>query len=209
MFLLSVCSVAIVSAVSDHTLTVLLSTLFGFILSHDIFSTFGLLIWSLLSVCTSLPRRLKPLCDRLPDRIFLSLTGIDFRKTNSIKVHLVYFVLTIFKGVILLSVSLVILYFTFTAADIASKDLALTVLGGFVLGSFVLVGVSDALQRVYLLRVFRNPLFPWTCDNVAKFKSRRKLLRYFSIPRTLTTNYGKHLCSKVHVTSNVDSELFL
>ena len=205
MFLLSVCSVIIVSAVTDLTLTVLLSALFGFIFSHNIFSIFSLLMCSLLSVCRSLPFRLKSLCDEVFDRIFLSLTGIDFRKTNRIQVHLVYFALSIFKGAILLTVSLVILYFTFTATDIPSKDLALTVLGGFVFGSFVLIEVSDALQRVYLLGVFRNPLFPWTCDNVANFKSRRKLLRYISIPRTQTTNYGKHSCKKV--TCNLNSKL--
>lgn len=193
IFALSVCSIAIVSTLTDHILAVLLSTTFGFILSQDVFSNFNLVICSLLSGCPSVPHRFKSICDQVLHRTFLSFAGIDFRRSNTVKVHLIYFALEFLKGIILLSVSLIIVYFTFTASNSPQKDLASTILGGFVLGSFFLLQVSDALQRVYLFGVFRNPLFPWTCDNIAKFKSRRKFLRYFSMPRTIVTNYGKHL----------------
>ena len=188
-FLLSVVSIVIVSVLPDPALSALLATTFTFILSHNLFFTFNLLLCCLLSVCPLASSKLKTLCSSL--RKFVSLTGIDCRKTESIKLYLLYWTVSILRDALLLGVGLVIVYFTHTAVDAAGRELATSVTGGLLLGALLVGVVSDGVQGVYILGVVRNPLHPWYCDNATRFKTRRRLLHYFAFPRTLVSNYGE------------------
>ena len=190
-FLLSVVSMVIVSVLPDSALSALLATTFTFILSHNLFFTFNLLLCSLLSVCPLAGNKLNALCSSLGK--FVSLTGIDCHKTESAKVYLLYWTASLLRDALLLSVGLVVVYFTHTAVGAAGRELATSVIGGLLLGALLVGVVSDRVQGVYVLGVVRNPLHPWYCDNVTRFKTRKRLLRYFAFPRALLSNFGECL----------------
>ncbi len=73
--------------------------------------------------------------------------------------------------------------FTHTVTDTIGTG---NIVGGLLLSVYLLLRASDSLQSVYICG---NPLHPWTCDNAAKFKTKRRLLRCFAAPRAIALHY--------------------
>lgn len=181
----------VVSAISDQTLSLLLSTAFGFVLSQNIFHTASSLLCALLSLCPAVRAKLEAHCNSY--KMFVSVTGIDCHRMRQLKLSILYWAFSSVRSALLLGIGLVVVYLTFTVTDGAARVLVMNIIGGLILGTYVLMRVSNGLQKVYLFRVFRNPLFPWTCDHWAKFKTKRKMLQYFATPRALGITYGRPL----------------
>lgn len=93
------------------------------------------------------------------------------------------------SGCVLLITNGLLVYFSFTASDMAKK-LASRVTGSCVIVLNVLLHSSSVCQRPYILGLFRNPLHPWRSEDVQKFKSWRRRLSYCSLPRTFVLTYG-------------------
>ena len=89
-----------------------------------------------------------------------------------------------------MSSSLVIVYFTFTTSG-SGASVATTSVGSVLIGLYIAITVSDTVQGVYFLGLFRNPLFPKCSGSTEKFKRWRKCLGYLSIPRRLAVAYSK------------------
>ena len=190
MFSLSAIAAAIVAPLSDRALAVLLASAFGFLLSQDIFTNLKALVSPLFTKCSSLSGTLKTSCSSVFSDSYLVFFTLWFRPLSSIKYYLVALCFGVPAGLFLLGSSLVILNFTFNTRD-SSQRLAKTVTGGVIVGLCVFVRLSNALQGVYLLRLFRNPLYPHWCSNVVKFRARRKILAIFSAPRRIILDYGE------------------
>lgn len=183
MFILSLIAVTIVASLTDHTLSVLLATAFGFLLSQDIF----LNTKALLSFVT-LPCKIgSSLRNQLFNKTYISYSAIDFHSVDNYKSYLIHLLVSAFKGAFFLAVSLTIVYFVFTLSS--AEELVTSIIAGCVIGLYVLLQFSDTLQSVYIFKIFRNPLFPKQCENAEKFKKGRNRLRYLSIPRRLIVTY--------------------
>ena len=185
MFFLSLVSVIIVASLTNHTLSVLLATAFGFLLSHDIFLNTKAILTILIFPC-KLGFNLRR---NLFTKTFVSYSAIDFHTVNDYKSYLTHFMVSVFKGTVFLAVGLTVVYFMFTLNN--SEELVTSILAGCVIGLYMLLKISDNLQSVYIFKLFRNPLFPNQCENTSKFKKRRNWLRYFSLPRRLFVTYCK------------------
>ena len=109
---------------------------------------------------------------------------------SNLKTLAVHYLVSMIKGAALLAVSLVIVYFTFLSSGDA-EVIGTQVTAGVVIGLFCLLQGSNMLQKIYLFRLLRNPLFPNQAENVTKFYKRRKLLHYASIPVRLIDTYGE------------------
>ena len=168
MFLLSVFStlmVSIIAQYSSYTASLLLAVVTGYLLSQDPFLSARILSHSLR------------------------------RKGNgSSKIHWKTFVRHLLtstaRGSVLLVLSILLVYFSSTANDIAKRT-ASRVTGGCIIALHLFLYIASACQGTYVLGLFRNPLHPWRSDDVQKYKSRRERLSYCSIPRTLVLTYGK------------------
>ncbi len=167
----------IVGVLPTTTHSVLLSTAFGFTLSHNLPHTLYLL---LCAVCPT--KRLKWTSSKL----FVSLVGIDCHRLKMLKLSTLYWFISCLRAGLLLGVALVIVYFTSTVIDTIGTG---NIVGGLLLSVYLLLRASDSLQSVYICGLVRNPLHPWTCDNAAKFKTKRRLLRCFAAPRAIALHY--------------------
>ena len=189
MFFISSISVAIVASLTtlNDTLSVLLATAFGFLLSQDIFTCFKSPIY-LLSLLSK-AKFLHSVRSQLT-KTFTSYYGWDCQTMSNLKTLAVHYLVSIIKGAALLAVSLVIVYFTFLSSGDA-EVIGTQVTAGVIIGLFCLLQGSHMLQKIYLFGVLRNPLFPNQAENVTKFYKRRKLLHYASIPARLIDTYGE------------------
>ena len=201
MFVASSASVAIVTVVplNDLTLSVLLAAAFGFLLSQDVFTVAKSPIYLLSFVWNA--KFLQSIRIQMMTKTFVSFAGLDCRPLLSMKSLAIHYLLSAVKGMLLLAASLVIIYYSFTSNG-DSEDLGAKITGGLVIGSFCLLQGSHLLQRVYLVQVLRNPLFPKQSESVTKFSKRRKLLLYLSIPGRILCTYGKltYMCMYIFQT---------
>lgn len=189
MFFISSISVAIVASLAtlNDTVSVLLATAFGFVLSQDIFTCFKAPIY-LLSL-TSKAKFLHSIRTQFTDKTFTSFYGWDCKTMSNLKTIAVHYLISI-KGATLLAASLVIVYFTFLSSGDA-EEVGTKITAGTMIGLFCLFKGSDMLQKVYLFGVLRNPLFPKQAENVTIFNKRRKLLHYISVPVRLIHTCGE------------------
>ena len=193
MFIMSSISVAIIVVLlTNSTLSVLLATTFGFVLSQDIFTFLKSPIY-LLSLISHM-KRLTSIHQQLTTKTFVSFYGWDFQKLSSLKAVVIHYTTSMIKGAVLLGTSLVVVYFTFTSSG-ETKDLGTRISAGLVIGVFCLLQGSHILQKIYIFGMLRNPLFPKQSENVAKFNKRRQLLHYFSIPGGFAQTYCKYTCT--------------
>ena len=173
MFTASVVSVVIVAALTDRSTAVLLGAAFGFLLSHDVF-----LVPKVLS-CS------------FGSKVFTSFHTAHFHPVSDLKTYLISIAIVAIKGTVLLSVSLVITYFTFSASG-DSENLARTIVAALLIGLYCFIQLAHRLQGIYIARFFRNPLHPHSSESAEKFQRKRQLLSYISVPTKLITTYGKH-----------------
>ena len=190
MFTISAVSVAIPAALTDHTTAVLLATAFGYLLSQDIFSNLKALACLLTSKCKPISRLSHHLWKGIFSKTFSSYCHIDFHPISGLKSFLLHLTVATLEGAILLSSGLVIVYFTFSTSE-SGSNMATTSVGSVLIGLYIGITVSDTLQGVYFLGLFRNPLFPKCSGSTEKFKRWRKCISYLSIPRRLAVAYGK------------------
>lgn len=190
MFTISAISVAIPAALTDRTTAVLLATAFGYVLSQDIFSNLKALGSLLTSKCKPISRLFHHLWKGIFSKTFSSYCRINFHPISGFKSYLLHLTVSILEGALLLSSSLVIVYFTFTTSG-SGASVATTSVGSVLIGLYIAITVSDTVQGVYFLGLFRNPLFPKCSGSTEKFKRWRKCLGYLSIPRRLAVAYSK------------------
>jgi hypothetical protein len=190
MFFISSISVAIVASLTalNDTVSILLATAFGFLLSQDIFTCFKVPIY-LLSLLSK-AKFLHSIHAQFADKTFTSFYGWDCQAMSTLRPLAVHYLISIIKGATLLVASFVIMYFTFLSSGEA-EEIGTKITAGIVIGLFCLFQGSDVLQRIYLFRILRNPLFPKQAENVMKFNKRRKLLHCVSIPARLILPYGE------------------
>lgn len=190
MFFISSISVAIVASLAalNDTVSVLLATAFGFLLSQDIFTCFKVPIYLLLLL--SKAKFLHSIHTQFTEKTFTSFYGWDCQTMSTLKNLAVHYLISIIKGATLLAASIIIVYFTFLSSGDA-EEMGTKIAAGIVIGLFCLLQGSNMLQRIYLFGVLRNPLFPKQAENVTKFNKRRKLLHYVSIPARLIHTFGE------------------
>lgn len=188
MFVVSSISVVIVVLITNDILSILLATMFGFLLSQDVF-TFIKSPLFLLSLFSD-AMLIQSTHNQLANKTFISLYGWDCQTLSSIKTLAIHYTVAIIKGTSLLGTSLVIVYFTFTLSG-SAEGLGIRITAGLVIGLFCLLQGSQMFQRIYLFGIFRNPLFPKQSENVLKFNKKRTLLRYFSIPGGYIQAFGE------------------
>lgn len=170
MFLLSVFSTATVVITrhySNSTTALLLAAITGYVLSQDLFF--------FTNILSNHTHKGSPL-------------GFKAKKSTR-KIFFYRALASTVRGSILLVVSALLVYFSSTASGMA-KRLASRVTGSCVIVLTLLLLTSNACQRLYVLGLFRNPLYPWRSEQVEKFKSWRKKLSVSSLPRTLVLTYG-------------------
>ena len=174
MFLLSLVSTVLVAVIGHYTrpTAVLLAALFGYILSQDL-SLYVRIFWNIAH---------RKIFSKFP-----TSNCFDCRPVVHWKV---YALVSALQGVVLLTISLPLIYVTFTAKD-SAKAVASKVAGGCVLILSVFLWASGFSQGIYILGLFRNPLHPWNSEDVKKFKSWRKILNHFSVPGRLVHGYGE------------------
>ena len=165
MFLLSGFSTTLITITAQYgssTASLLLAATTGYLLSNDLF---------FLSTDT------------------LSITRISSTRVRckSLFRHLL---VSSLRAIVLLIVNLLVVYFSSTAKDRA-KRIAGRVIGSCVIALTLFLWAGSACQGTYILRLIRNPLHPWRTDNVQRYKSRRKRLRYCNIPGALMLSYGQ------------------
>ena len=188
MFILSVVSMAIPAALANRTASILLATVFGYLLSQDIFSNLKVLACLLTSKCKTVSRLTRPLWEGVFSKTFTSYCHLNCLPISGLKSYLAHLAVAAIEGTILLSISLVVVYFTFSRSH---EKLPTTAVGSVLIGLYVAVIVSDSLQGVYVLGLFRNPLYPKHSGSTEKFKTWRKRLGYLSLPRRLTVAYSE------------------
>lgn len=188
MFTGSLVSVVTVTVLTDRSVAVLLAAAFGYVLSQDIFSNVKVLGY-IISKCGPFLRLRSP-CRRVFSKTFGSYSSLDFHPISDPRSYAATLAIGILKGVILLTISLVITHFAFDLSG-GAEDLTQTIVASSLIALYVVSLASDSLQGVYVLRVFRNPLHPHNCENVEKFRKKRKLLSYISVPKRLTALYGE------------------
>ena len=174
VFLLSAVSAVVVAVTGQYgsaTAALLLASLSGYLLSQDIFLSANTLLSSSHRI---LPKKLKE---------FLKPAVIRW------KVYLRHLLVSVVKSSVLLTVSLLLVYFSLTAKD-SAKRVASKVTGGCLIALTVLLRAGAACQGIYLLGLVRNPLHPWWSEDVQRYNSWRKRLSYCSIPRRLMLTYG-------------------
>ena len=187
MFTLSLASATIVAVLTHHTVAILLATAFGFLLSQDIFTNLKALAYLLPSKCS---RNHQSPCSGIFSKSYSSYCILDFHPVSDSRVYLTSLAIGICKGAVVLAAGLVAIYFTFRASR-DSDSLARTVTASILIALYFVLSVSNSLQGMYLLRVFRNPLYPRGCESAGQFKKKRRLLNYFSIPRRVAVSYGE------------------
>ncbi len=190
MFFISSISVAVVASLAalDGTVSILLATAFGFLLSQDIFTCFKVPIY-LLSLLSK-AKFLNSIHAHFVDKIFTSFYSWDCQAMSTLKSLAAHYLISIIKGATLLAASFVIMYFTFLSSD-EVEEMGTKITAGIAIGLFCLLQGSGVFQRMYLFGVLRNPLFPKQAENVTKFNKMRKLLHYVSIPARLIHTYGE------------------
>lgn len=173
----------------------MLLTAFGFLLSHNLVTPPKALLCLLSSRGHNrISRYLNSCCKQVRKRTFVSYTGIaaDFHLMSNARTCLISFLVILFKGVLLLALSLVSVYFTSTLQDQDVRDLLVKIFSGITFGLVVVMFVSDSLQKPYFLGIFRNHLFPHFTGDVKKYKVQRKKLSYASVPQRIILPYGNH-----------------
>lgn len=190
MLSLSVSTVAAVAALSDRALATLLASLVGFLLSQDIFTYFSAVVVALTSKCASLTNVLRT-CNRVFSSSYLLFCSFRFEPLSGVKSFVLSLLVSTPKAAFLLGSTLVVLHFS-SGAQGREERFARTITGGVLIGLCLLLRLNDALQRVYVLRLFRNPLFPHECSNIKSFQAKRKTLVGFSVPRRLILAYGEN-----------------
>ena len=170
----------IVAALTDRSTAVLLGTAFGFLLSHDVFL---------------IPKTLS--CS-FASKVYTSFHTVRFQPVSNLRTYLVSLAVVAVKATVILSVSLVISYFTFTASG-DSEVLARTVMAALLIGLYCFVQLAHSAQGVYIIRLFRNPLHPHNSENAEKFQRRRQLLGYISVPTKLVATYGEFYTHSEHL----------
>ena len=202
MFTISAVSVAIPAALTDRTTAALLATAFGYLLSQDIFSNLKALGCLLTSKCKPISRLSNHLWKGIFSKTFSSYCRIDFHPISGLKSYLLHLTVSTLEGALLLSSGLVIVYFTFTTSG-SGANVATAIIGSVLIGLYIAITVSDTLQGVYFLGLFRNPLFPKCSGSTEKFKRWRKCLGVLSIPRRLAVAYSKsRIENKVEMNSH-------
>lgn len=174
VFLLSLVSSVLVAVVGHHSrpTAVLLATFFGYALSQDLFLCVRIL-WNIAH-----------------RKIFFKFPTSNCFDCKPVIRWKVYTLVSTLQGVVLLIISLPLVYFTFTAEE-SAKFVASKVAGGCVLTLSVFLWASGSSQGIYILGLFRNPLHPWTSEDIQKFKYWRRILEYFSVPGRLVLGYGE------------------
>ena len=190
MFFISSISVAVVASLVtlNDTLSVLLATAFGFLLSQDIFTCFKVPIYILSKL--SKGNFFHSIRTQFTDKTFTSFYGWDCQTMTNLKLLVVHYLISVIKGATLLVASLVVVYFTFSSSGDA-EEIGTKIAAGITIGLYCLLQGSNILQKMYLFGVFRNPIFPKQAENVMKFSKRRKLLHYVSLPARLFHTYGE------------------
>lgn len=188
MFLISSMFVAIVVSLHNDTLSVLFATVFGFLLSQDLFTCLKSPMYLLSFISKS--KLLQSVHNQITTKTYTSLCGWDFNALSKLRTFVFHYLVSIIKGTTLLGTSLVIVYFTFTSNG-ESGEFGTRITAGLVISLFCLLQGSYMFQRLYILGLFRNPLFPKQCENVTKFERKRRLLHYFGIPGGFTRVYCK------------------
>lgn len=176
-FLLSLVSTVIVGVIahySSYTAALLLASASGYLLSHD--------LSSLLSTVSSLIR-------------FIFRHN---RNSSNIqwKAHTRHAAISCLRGSVLIVISLLLVYFSSTARE-EPRAVAGRVLGSCVVALCLILSISGASQRIYILGLFRNPLHPWkSSDDIQKYKLWRKRLSYCSfLPQLALTYCESHYVS--------------
>ena len=174
MFLFSLISVLLVAVVEAHSRLAgfLLAACFGYTLSQDL-SHLVRIFWSIT-------------CKKPSFKIPTSICFYCNFATN----WKVFVLISVLKGVVLLSLSSLLIYATFMAKGSAGVTGSKTV-GGCVLTLSVLLWLSATSQGIYVLGVFRNPLHPWNLKNLKKFKQHKAIPWFYGIPRRIILDYGK------------------
>ena len=190
MFFISSISVVVVASLTmlNDTISVLVATVFGFLLSQDIFTCFKVPFY-LLSLLSK-AKFLHSVRAHLTDKTLISFYGWDCQTMSNLKTIAIHYLVSIIKGAALLAVSLVIIYFTFLSSGNA-EEIGTKITAGIVIGLYCLLQGSHMIQRIYFFGVLRNPFFPKQAENVTKFNKSRKLLHYASIPARLVHTYGE------------------
>ena len=192
IFIASVISVAIVVPVSD-TVSFMLLTAFGFFLSQDIFKHVKCILTLLSSRQSNrIARFVNSLCKEVSDKTFVSYGGVGkVRMLSNLRTYLLSVLFSALKSSVLLAVSLLCIYFTSTVGSADMRLILTRVFSGLVIALCGCVTISDSLQRPYLLRLFRNCLYPKLTGDVAVFKAKKKRLQYASLPRRLVLATGR------------------
>ena len=174
MFLLSLISVLLVAVVGAHSRLagLLLAACFGYTLSQDL-SHFVRIFWSIT-------------CKRPRFKIPTLIWFHNKFATN----WKVFVLISVLKGVVLLSLSSLLVYVTFMAKCSARVTASETV-GGCVLALSVLLWLSATSQGIYVLGVLRNPLHPWNLKTVKKFKQHKVIPCFYGTPLRIILDYGK------------------
>ena len=174
MFLVSLVStvvVAVTAHYSSFTAALLLATVSGYLLSHNLFSI--TLTFTCLRESNTHSVQWKPF-------------------TRSLLIHCL-------RGFALTTLSILIVYFSSTAKK-DTRTVAGTVLGSCVIALSLVLSTTTAGQSVYILGLFRNPLHPWRLDNLERYKTWRRRLSYCSVPTQLALTYGMPHITKRCVT---------
>lgn len=192
MLTLSIASVGVVVPASDIA-SFLLLTVFGFLLSQDVFKHTKAVL-SLLSSRQHhrVARCTDSLCQSVFRKTFVSYGGGvgEVRAMSDLRVYLWSVLFSAVKESVLLAISLVCIYFTATVESAERRLLLTRVFSSVVIVLCAFVFVSDCLQRPYVLGVVRNCLFPKLMGDVAIFKAKKRRLQYASIPRRLILAAG-------------------
>lgn len=162
-----------------------LATACGFLLSQDLFIHLKVLGYILAVKCS------RSWCRDLFSKTYASYFLIgDFKPVVTLGNYVRVLAAGVLRGVSLLLLSLILVYFTFQLGNDA-KRLGRLVFAVALAVGYLIILLNDNLQSIYILGVIRNPFYPRKCQNVEKFKRKRALLSRTSVLRRLLLGYGK------------------
>ena len=175
MVLLSVLSVLLVAVIGDNTSAICIETVCGLLLSQDFFTSFSMLIMTLMET-TKIPLLNHFKLVSIKDTCF---TAGVFNKTyllKSAKAIAVFYISAIVRNVIFILVSLcmcIVLHRELNGSEDAS-----VILGYLLVGTLVVFQLALHCRQLYILRLVKNPLMYYIklADNVMKLKQHRDLL---------------------------------
>ena len=175
MVLLSVLSVLLVAVIGDNTSAVCIATVCGLLLSQDLFTSFSMLIMTLMET-TKMPLFNHFKLVSIKDTCF---TAGVFNKTyllKSAKSIAVFYISAIVRNVVFILVSLCICILLHRELN-GSEDASI-ILGYLLVGTLVVFQLALHCRQLYILQLVKNPLLYYIklADNVMKLKQHRDLL---------------------------------